>query len=56
MEFDMCDQYGIQGDLFSRAILDKNEVPTSLQDAVNNMRVIESIIESNKTGRRVTLK
>ena len=56
MEFDMCDQYGIQGDLFSRAILGKNEVPTSLQDAVNNMRVIESIIESNKTGRRVTLK
>jgi len=48
--FEICDQYGIQGDLFSQVILDKKEVPTPLEDAVANMKVIEAIIESNKTG------
>jgi predicted dehydrogenase len=43
---DACDQYTIQGDLFSQAILDKTEVPTPLEDAVANMRVIEKIVES----------
>jgi predicted dehydrogenase len=46
--FDTCNQYKIQGDLFSQAILNKTNVPTPLQDAVDNMRVIEAIIESAK--------
>jgi predicted dehydrogenase len=41
--FDACDQYTIQGDLFSLAILKDNPVPTPLQDAVDNMIVIERI-------------
>jgi len=45
---DTCDQYMIQGDLFSEAILNKTDVPTPLKDAVNNMKVIEAIIESSK--------
>ena len=45
------DQYLIQGDLFSRAILDNTPVPTPLSDAVANMRVIDRIFKSVHTGR-----
>ena len=44
-----ADQYTIQGDLLSRAIIDDLPVPTPLGDAVANMRVLEAIVES---GRR----
>ena len=43
---DVCNQYTIQGDLFSRAVLDDTAVPTPLEDAVANMRVIEAIVRS----------
>ena len=42
----VCDQYTIQGDLFSRAILDDGEVPVGLEDSVANMKVIEAIFRS----------
>ena len=48
---EICDQYTIQGDLFSEAVLNDTTVPTPLEDAVANMRVIEAIIESAKKGR-----
>jgi predicted dehydrogenase len=48
--FDICDQYTIQGDLFSLAVLNDTEVPTPLEDAVANMEIIEAIIESAKSG------
>jgi predicted dehydrogenase len=48
--FDTVDQYTIQGELFSKAILNNTSVPTELQDAVNNMKVIELIFESAKQG------
>jgi len=51
--FDICDQYTIQGGLFSLAVLDDSEVPTPLEDAVANMKVIEAIIESAKDGKWV---
>ncbi len=44
------DQYQIQGDLFSRAILDDTPVPTPLSDAVANMRVIDAVFRSAATG------
>jgi predicted dehydrogenase len=47
---DVCDQYEIQGDLFSRALLENKDVPTPLADAVVNMRVIEAVVESAKSG------
>jgi predicted dehydrogenase len=53
IEFDICNQYTIQGDLFSKAILDDSPVPTPIEDAVSNMRVIESIIHSGKNGQWV---
>jgi len=45
-----CDQYTIQGELFSRAVLDDAEVPTPLEDAVANMRIIEAVIRSAESG------
>jgi predicted dehydrogenase len=43
-EFPVCDQYTIQGELFSRAILESTEVPVPLEDALKNMEVIEKIL------------
>jgi predicted dehydrogenase len=40
---EVCDQYTLQGDLFSRAVLEDTQVPTPLEDAVANMRVIEAL-------------
>jgi len=48
--FDAVDQYTIQGDLLSNAILNNTDVPTELEDAVNNMIVIEAVFESSKKG------
>lgn len=53
--FDICDQYTIQGDLFSKAILDNTEVPTPLEDALNNMQVIEAVFKSSELGRWINL-
>jgi predicted dehydrogenase len=46
-ELPVCDQYTIQGELFSRAILENTEVPVPLEDALNNMIVIEKILAQN---------
>jgi predicted dehydrogenase len=51
IEFPACDQYEIQGDLFSRAIREDAAQPIPLEDAVNNMAVIEAIFRSAETGR-----
>ena len=45
--FEAANQYTIQGDLFSKSILDNTPVPTELEDAVNNMKIIEAVIESS---------
>jgi predicted dehydrogenase len=55
IEFDICDQYTIQGDLFSLAVLEDTDVPTPIEDAVANMKVIEAVIESGKSGEWVKI-
>jgi predicted dehydrogenase len=55
ISFDAVDQYTIQGDLFSRAILDDTPVPTPLTDAVANMRVLESLVTSARENAWVAL-
>jgi predicted dehydrogenase len=49
--FDIADQYTIQGDLFSQAILNHTDVPTPIQDGVANMKVIDGIITSSQNGK-----
>lgn len=44
-EFPVCDQYTIQSELFSRAILENTEVPVPLEDALKNMILIEKILQ-----------
>lgn len=46
--FDMCDQYSLQGDAFSRSILDDSEPPISLSDSFANMHVIDRILTHHK--------
>ena len=48
--FDATDQYTLQCDLFSKAILDNTPAPTGLEDAVSNMSVIEALMESGQKG------
>ncbi len=45
--FDICDQYTIEFDLFSLAVLNNTPVPTPLEDAVANMKVIEGVLNIN---------
>ena len=42
-EYLQANQYTLQGDAFSKSILDDTEVPASLDDAVANMRVIDAL-------------
>lgn len=49
-EFPVCDQYTVQGDLFSKAILENGDVPVPLEDAVANMAVIDALFQSSRTG------
>lgn len=50
-EFGPCDQYGLQADLLVRAILTGGPVPTLLEDGVQNMRVLDAIVRSAKSGQ-----
>jgi predicted dehydrogenase len=52
-EFAPCDQYTIQGDLFSRAIREGGAPPVPLEDALRNMAVIDAIVRSAETGQWV---
>jgi predicted dehydrogenase len=46
LEFAPCDQYTIQGDLFSHALREGTEQPIPLEDAVKNMAVIDAVFRS----------
>jgi predicted dehydrogenase len=48
--FPVCDQYTLQGDAFSKAIMDDTEVPVSVEDAIGNMAVIEAVFKSAASG------
>lgn len=49
-EFPTSDQYTMQGDAFSRAVLEGGEVPVPLEEAIANMAVIEAVFRSGGTG------
>jgi predicted dehydrogenase len=51
IEFPICDQYEIQGSLFSRAIRENGAQPIPLEDAVNNMVVIDAVFRSATTSQ-----
>jgi predicted dehydrogenase len=51
IEFPICDQYEIQGTLFSRAIRENREPEIPLEDAINNMNVIDAVFRSATTNQ-----
>ena len=51
IQFEVCDQYTIQGDLFSQAIREGREPIISLEDSIRNMAVIDAVFTSAKSGR-----
>ncbi|WP_207422390.1 Gfo/Idh/MocA family protein [Desertivirga brevis] len=53
--FEAVNQYTLQGDAFSKAIIEGRELETDFDDAINNMKIIEAIVESNKSGRWVNV-
>lgn len=50
IELPACDQYTIQGDLFSTAIQDDTDVPYPLEMSLANMRLIEAVFRSAEQG------
>jgi len=50
-DFPVCDQYTLQGDAFSKAVLEDTEVPVSVEDAIGNMAVIEAVFKSGVSGQ-----
>ena len=53
--FPVCDQYGLQGDDFSRAIRGEAALEFALEDAIANMKVIEACFRAAKSGRWETV-
>ena len=51
IEFPICDQYEIQGTLFSQAIRGNREQAIPLEDSVNNMKVIDAVFRSATTNQ-----
>ena len=49
--FPVVDQYTLQGDAFSKAILDGTPVPVPLEEGIANMAVIEAIFNSARSGQ-----
>ncbi len=50
-----CNQYTLQGDAFSRVVRGEISLPYGVEDAIRNMRVIDALFESEKTGAWVTI-
>jgi len=53
--FPICDQYAIQGDLFSEAIRTGKPLEFPLENAVQNMRIIDALFRSARSGRWETV-
>ena len=45
------DQYTLQGDAFSRAVRGEIALPYGLDDAVQNMRIVDALMRSESSGR-----
>lgn len=53
--FDTCDQYRIQGDALSRAILEGRPQPYPLEMTVRNMEIIDAVFRAAESGRWETV-
>lgn len=53
---EVCDQYSLQAEAFSKAVKHDTAVPVSLEDALANTRVLEAIFKSVAEGRWVDVE
>ena len=51
IEAELCDQYTIQGDLFSKSIRENTEQPIPLESSVATMSVIEAVFRSAESEK-----
>ncbi len=49
--FALCNQFTIQAEEFSSAILENRPQPAPLEDAVANMACIDALVKSSSSGR-----
>jgi predicted dehydrogenase len=45
------DQYQLQGEVFSRVVRGETALPYGIEDAISNMRVIDALFRSERSGR-----
>ncbi len=50
-----CNMYGLQGDAFSKVVRGEMTLPYGVEDAILNMRVIDALFASEKTGAWVNV-
>jgi predicted dehydrogenase len=50
-----CNMYGLQCDAFSKAVRGETPLPYGLDDAILNMKVIDALFASEKTGAWVNV-
>lgn len=55
IEMPIVDQYTVQGDLFSAAVLENGPVAYPLEDSVGNMKVIDAVFRSEAKGQWETI-
>ena len=55
VEFPACDQYTVQGDLFSRAVRENIDVPVTLEQSIKNMAVIDAVFRSARSRQWVQM-
>jgi len=49
IEFPPANQYGLMFDAFADAILNNQPIPTPIEDAINNMKVIDALFRSEQS-------
>lgn len=55
ISFPVCDQYTIQAEAFTKAVMENGKEPVSLEEALANTKVLEAIFRSAKEGKWITL-
>jgi predicted dehydrogenase len=54
-QIELANHYVLQADAFCNAIINNTSVPTPLEDAVSNMKVIDAMFESGKENQIIHL-
>ncbi len=55
IEFPVCNQYGLQGEMFSKAVRGEGQLAMTMEDSINNMRVLDALFASEGKGGWVTV-